>query len=318
MKSAGQRLEDVGEDALVRTLTSRLPLERGVIVGAGDDCAVLRGRRKGWYQLFKADCVVEGVHYKPSTPPVRVGWKAMARSLSDFAAMGGAPCYAVITLVLPARRSVAYARALYGGLEKAAREYSVSIVGGETSRSSRKGEAMISVALTGEVARARCVLRSGGRAGDALYVTGRLGGAVKSGRHLRFAPRIAEGAWLAAGFPLHAMMDLSDGLAKDLPRLAAASGTGFELELDRLPRNRGCSERQALGEGEDYELLFALSPRSGAKLENEWGKAFPELRLTRIGRLVRSKAAGRGLQGGWEHFSKGEVKREKGEARRAQ
>ena len=161
---------------------------------------------------------------------------------------------------------------------------------------------MISVALLGEVERRRCVLRGGGRPGDLLFVTGELGAALVKGRHLKFVPRVEEARWLTERFPLHAMMDLSDGLAKDLPRLARASGTGFELDRECIPRARGCSEEQALGEGEDYELLFALSARNGSRLEREWAEAHPETRLTRIGRLASSRSAGKWLRGGWEHF----------------
>lgn len=297
------RLADIGEDALVAALTARLETGADVVVGAGDDCAVLRGDRKGWFALLKADCVVEGVHYAPDAPPGRIGWKAMARSLSDIAAMGGLPRHALVTLVMSPAETVARVKAIYGGLAKAARAFGVSIVGGETSRAARGGAAMISVALSGVVERDRCVLRSGGAAGDGLYVTGRLGGA-SGGRHLRIAPRIAEARWLTEGFRIHAMMDLSDGLAKDLPRLAKASGVGFELDRAALPRQRGCSVEAALGDGEDYELVFALADRDARRLEEAWAAAHPKLPLTRIGRLVGDTSAGAGdsLRGGWDHF----------------
>jgi thiamine-monophosphate kinase len=117
-------------------------------------------------------------------------------------------------------------------------------------------------------------------------------------------PRVAEGRWLAAHFKPHAMMDLSDGLAKDLPRMAQASGAGFVIEEDRLPRNQGCSAQQAWADGEDYELLLAMPPRSAGKLEKEWRKTFRRVPLTHIGRFV---PAGKGCAvsfaaKGWEHF----------------
>ena len=119
---------------------------------------------------------------------------------------------------------------------------------------------------------------------DDLFVTGRLGGANR-GQHLEFIPRIEESRWLTKHFPIQAMMDLSDGLGSDLPRLARASGLGFAVDENSLPRNRGCSIRQAIGDGEDYELLFAISPADVSSLQARWRKKFPRIPLTRIGRL---------------------------------
>ena len=133
-------------------------------------------------------------------------------------------------------------------------------------------------------------------------MTGKLGGSGQ-GRHLNFVPRIAEARWLATHFRLHAMMDLSDGLGADLPRLAEASGVGYEIDEAALPRSRGCSIGQALNDGEDYELLFAVSPNDAAILEKKWRKKFPRLPLTRIGRLTRhsSLITGHSLHG-YVHF----------------
>jgi thiamine-monophosphate kinase len=162
----------------------------------------------------------------------------------------------------------------------------------------------INVALTGEVERTRCVLRSGGRPGDALYVTGRLGGTL-AGQHLDFTPRLAEARWLVSHFKIHAMMDLSDGLAADLPRLAATSRCGFSLDRAAVPRTAGCTIEQALTDGEDYELLFALAPRDTARLEREWHRAFPKLRLTRIGALLPHSAfrIPHSAARGFDHFA---------------
>jgi thiamine-monophosphate kinase len=178
----------------------------------------------------------------------------------------------------------------------------VSIVGGETSRS--PGPAFVSVALTGEVERARCVRRSGGRAGDILFVTGRLGGSL-SAKHLDFVPRLAEARWLTEHFHIRAMMDLSDGLAADLPRLAKASGCGCEISGESIPCNRGCTVAQALGDGEDFELLFAVQPRDAKRLETKWRRRFPGLPLTRIGVLTRSPAnrERKPTAHGFDHFA---------------
>jgi thiamine-monophosphate kinase len=296
----GTELKDVGEDALVSMLTRELGTGPGVVVGAGDDCAVVRSGRAGWYGLLKTDCVVEGVHYLKETAPAKVGWKAMARCLSDMAAMGGAGRHALVTIVMPGDRGVAYVKGLYRGLKKAADEYGVVIVGGETA-AARGREAMISVAMTGEVEARRCILRSGGRAGDCIYVTGRLGGSLR-GKHLSFMPRVEEARWLTGAVPVHAMMDLSDGLAADLPRLAKASGVGFEVGEAAVLKTRGCDLGEALGDGEDFELLFTVSRRSAGRMEEGWRKRFPRLELTCIGRLVGDRKAGSVLGQGWEHF----------------
>jgi thiamine-monophosphate kinase len=293
-------LGEAGEDRLLAQLLPLLSRNRSVVLGAGDDCAVVRGPRQDHFQLLKTDCVVEGVHFAAASPPALIGWKAMARPLSDFAAMSGVPQFALVTLIVPARRTLAWTKTIYRGLEKAARTFRVAIVGGETSSSS--GPAVISVSVTGFVEKNRWVGRGGGKANDELFVSGRLGGSLR-GRHLRFVPRIEESRWLTQNFPIHAMMDLSDGLGADLPRLARASGLGFEVDENAIPRQRGCSISQAISDGEDYELLFAISPHSSARLLQRWRKRFPKLPLTRIGRLSSSLVIGHSkLPPGYVHF----------------
>jgi thiamine-monophosphate kinase len=293
-------LQALGEDAVVAALTRALSLGPDVRVGAGDDCAVIGGRGDRWWQLLKTDCVVEGVHFLSEEKPACVGWKALCRAISDIAAMGGIPQHALITLALRSDAKMAWVRGLYVGLRKAARRFGVSIVGGETSRS--PGPAFVSVALTGRVERVRCVTRSGGKSGDLLYVTGRLGGSL-AGRHLDFVPRVCEARWLVENFRVHAMMDLSDGLAADLPRLARASGCGFEICEERIPRHRGCTVAQALGDGEDFELLFAVHPRDAKHMEKAWRKKFPRLPLTQVGALTRGIATGKSKHRGYDHFA---------------
>ena len=212
--------------------------------------------------------------------------------------MAGVPQFALVTLIVPAERTLDWMKKVYRGLEKAARAFHVVIVGGETSNT--KGPAVISVNLTGFVEKDRWVSRGGGRANDELFVSGRLGGSIR-GRHLEFWPRIEEARWLVKNFPIHAMMDLSDGLGADLPRLARASGVGFEVDECAVPRNRGCSVTHAIGDGEDYELLFAVSSRVSAGLQRRWRKRWP-LELTRIGRLTKSKAPPEGWPAGYVHF----------------
>jgi thiamine-monophosphate kinase len=223
----------------------------------------------------------------------------MMRPLSDFAAMSGLPRFALVTLIAPSRKTVDWAKKLYAGLRNAAKKFDVQIVGGETSAT--RGPVVISVSVCGEVEKDRWVSRSGGRVGDSLFVTGKLGGSIR-GKHLRFVPRIEESRWLTQNFYVHAMMDLSDGLGADLPRLARASRVGFEVEESGIPRHRGCSIKQAINDGEDYELLFATAPRDGNRLQASWKKRFPKLLLTRIGRLSRPSATRHRQFRGYVHF----------------
>ncbi len=276
------KLAHYGEDRLIAELTRALRVDSEVRAGVGDDCAVIGKKRDRLWHLLKTDCLVEGVHFRADEAPQRIGWKALARAISDIAAMGGLPRHALVTVAASGETNVTRLKGIYAGLRKAARAFDVSIVGGETARS--PGPLFLSIALTGEVERTRCVMRGGGKPGDILYVTGRLGGSI-SGRHLTFTPRVPEARWLTENFPLHAMMDLSDGLGADLPRLAKASGTAFELWKENLPRSKGCSVEQALSDGEDYELLFAVAARDAESLETRWRKHFPKLPLTAIGRL---------------------------------
>ena len=294
------KLGDVGEDRLLEQLLPRLPGNSGTVLGAGDDCAMVESGRRGFLDLLKTDCLVEQIHFSTKTEPRLVGWKAMARPLSDFAARSGVPRFALVTLIVPAGKTVAWVKRLYQGMSKAARAFDVAIVGGETSDIT--GPAVISVSVTGFVEKKRWVSRAGGRVGDDLFVTGRLGGSL-AGRHLAFVPRIEESRWLTAHFKVHAMMDLSDGLGSDLPRLARASKLGFEIDHAALPLNRGCTVEDAVSDGEDYELLFALSPRDRPRLEKSWAKQFPRVPLTRIGSLNRkSKIENRKLPRGYLHF----------------
>lgn len=295
------KLSSIGEDAVVAALTRALPCGGDVRVGAGDDCAVIGGPREHWWRLLKTDAVVEGVHFLPDEKPERVGWKALCRAISDIAAMGGIPEHALITLAVHPKTKLAWVRGLYAGLRKAAHRFGVSIVGGETSRS--PGPAFISVALTGRVERTRCVTRSGGRVGDAVFVTGRLGGSL-AGKHLDFTPRLAEARWLVEHFKVRAMMDVSDGLGSDLPRLARASKCSYSLNPQLVPLTRGSTTEQALADGEDFELLFVIVPRDCAKLETAWKKKFPKLPLTRIGALTHhSSSVIRHSIHGHDHFA---------------
>ncbi|MFM8788337.1 MAG: thiamine-phosphate kinase [Chthoniobacterales bacterium] len=289
------------EDAIV----SRLPaaLRRApAVAGIGDDCAAVEAPR-GKLLLLKTDCVVERRHFRASDSPAAVGWKAVCRAVSDIAACGGEPQHALITCVMRDKQTGRWLDGFYRGIEKAGREFGFHVVGGELARTD--GPAVINVAMTGIVARREFVRRGGGRSGDLLYVTGTLGGSLRSGWHLRFCPRLREARWLAKNIRPSAMMDLSDGLAADLPRLAAESGTGFVIDAESVPRRRGATLRAALSDGEDFELLFAVPKTKAARLERDWKRKFPALRLTRIGHLAtRGMAQGLGGVRGYDHFAR--------------
>lgn len=275
-------VRDIGEFGLIARLRNLLVTkDRSVAVNIGDDCAVLRSGVKGKYLLLTCDPVVEGVHYRPGTPPDRVGWKAMARNLSDIAAMGGLPRWAVVSIGLRPDTPVRNVEQLYAGLRAAAGLFGCAIVGGDTTHVAR--EPFVVVTLVGEVERRRLVCRSGARAGDAVFVTGKLGGSIR-GKHLRFIPRIHEARWLTQHFRIHAMMDVSDGLASDLQRLVDAGAVGFDVVSRAVPRNG--SLRAALTDGEDFELLFAVDARDAEALKRRWPFRLP---LTEIGRAIRRR-----------------------------
>ena len=295
------KLAHYGEDRLIAEITRGLPLASDVRVGVGDDCAVIGGPRAARWLLLKTDVVLEGVHFLRNDDPRRVGWKALCRAISDVAAMGGVPECALITIAVSRDDDVSRVKALYSGLRRAARKFGVSIVGGETSRS--PGPLFVNVALTGSVERTRCVLRSGARPGDVLFVTGRLGGS-RAGKHLDFTPRLAEARWLVENFRPSAMMDLSDGLAADLPRLARASRCGYILDEANIPITRGCTARQALTDGEDFELLFTLSPKDAIRVREKWKHAFRTLPLTKIGVVTQLSTLNSQLHPhGHDHFA---------------
>ena len=180
--------------------------------------------------------------------------------------------------------------------------YSLSLIGGETVSVAAGSAAMISVFLSGEIERRDCRFRTGAKVGDFIAVTGKLGGSLASGHHHEFSPRIEEARTLARSEALHAMMDISDGLAKDLPRLAKASGTGYRIDFENLPLNDGCDINAGLTEGEDYELLFTFDSAAQSIIEAYWKRAFPDVSLTVIGEMTESVETP--VEGGWDHFAK--------------
>lgn len=286
------------EEALLKLIRRALPIEHtSVIVGSGDDCAIVQPPQEGL--VLKTDATIEGVHFSSETNLADVGWKALCRPISDFAAMGATPEHALITVAAPSFWKKKEWLDLCSGIHQAATQFGITVVGGEISRS--PGPLFISATLTGSTGPSY-TLRSGGKPGDLLCVTGKLGGSFRSGRHLTFMPRLLEGQWLAQQASIHAIMDLSDGLGSDLPRLAAASNVSFSLNKKNLPLHEGCSIEEAISDGEDYELLFALEPTAWQELTLAWKKHFPNLSLTAIGRLLPHEEPTSALQKGYDCF----------------
>jgi thiamine-monophosphate kinase len=286
----------MNEFELISRLTRSLPTNASVVAGAGDDCAVLDGGRPGHYLLLKTDAVVEGIHFTADDKPEQIGHKALARCLSDIAAMAGQPLAALVTVALRKDFQPDRVERIYAGINKLAERFGVAIVGGETTTNPER--LLLSIAVLGEVARDKCILRSGAKEGDALFVSGELGGS-RAGKHLDFEPRLAEAQWLAANFPIHAMIDLSDGLAGDLPHILRRGNVGAELLTDAIPISRAAKLQAraessakppllaALSDGEDFELLFATPSRQAVPLLDAWKKQFPKLRLSCIGRITK-------------------------------
>lgn len=296
-------VRDMGENTVIQRLLAQLPPPPAdLFTGPGDDCAVVPFSASHW-QLLKTDAIVEGIHFLPDEDFERVGWKAIARVVSDFAAMGGSARWFLVTLAVSPRTDIHALEMLYRGMSRCAKNYQAHIVGGETTRIAESSGMVISIAATGFVKKSHVTLRSTARCGDLVFVTGRLGGSL-AGRHLDICPRVKEAHWLCAKGYANAMMDLSDGLAQDLPRLAQASEAGFHIDLSALPCQPGCTNQQALQDGEDYELLFTVSPRRAKSLRKHWPQQFPELALTCIGSIVPREQSME-LSGGWDHFATG-------------
>lgn len=309
-------LRDIGENQLLRQILPRLPQRADTLVGPGDDCAVVRVPRSSDDWLFTTDPVIERRHFLPDTPARLVGRKAIARAVSDIAAMGGTPLWILVDLVAPASTPLSRIRGLYDGMIGAAKNWNLGILGGDTA----EGDTLeLHITGVGRSPRGSAVLRSGARAGDLVYVTGALGGAYLPGsrHHLLFEPRLEAGRFLAGKKLATSMMDLSDGLAADLPRLLDASKRGIRLDAAAIPLSRAARKTRhplhhALCDGEDFELLFTIAPRNRARFESVWKKEFLSLPATCIGEILAPPAK-RILQlpdgtavplrpGGYQHF----------------
>jgi thiamine-monophosphate kinase len=311
----------VNEFELLAKIIPTLASNEQEVRGAGDDCAVLDLGLKDELLLFKTDAVVADVHFTSETPPDKVGRKALARTLSDIAAAAGKPVSCLVTLGLPKNFDPDYVFAFYQGLNALAREHKLSVSGGEITRTA--GPMFASIALLGTIPRGRVITRAGAKVGDAIFVSGELGGSL-AGRHLEFEPRLQEARYLAETFHIHAMMDLSDGLAGDLRHILNASKVGAELFGDAIPITRSAKLKAkhessakppllaALTDGEDYELVFTVSSKQAVAVLDGWKKHFPKTKLSCIGKItsqsglrVRDKLGVRELPAhGYTHFQK--------------
>jgi len=284
----------LGERRLIRKLRDWLGAATAPApYGIGDDCAVLpaTGARR---LLVTTDPVIYGRHFDNSLSPAAAAEKLLKRNLSDIAAMGGVPCSAVVSLALPRRVSVSWIRGFYRALGRCAHRHAVTIAGGDIAESSDMLGAFLT--LVGEAAGPRVLTRQGARRGDWIYATGELGGSIL-GKHYRFEPRLPEGRWLATRREVRCLMDLSDGLAKDLLELTPA-GLKPALTAAALPLSRAAhtlSRRDgrtagdhALSDGEDFELLFASAARADRTAFEKAGRVRFSTKLTCIGRFVRA------------------------------
>jgi thiamine-monophosphate kinase len=306
-------------------------------LGLGDDAALF-APRSGYETILTCDWFLEGTHFlRDKHPADAVGWKCLARAVSDIAAMGAQPRCFLLSLALPQTHTGRWLDEFLRGLRRAARRFSCLLAGGDTTR---REEILINVAVVGEVREGRAILRSGAKPGDVIFVSGRLGEAELglqllrrdesiAGRkdpalkkHLYPEPRLTLGRWLAEKRLATAMMDLSDGLSSDLPRLCAASGVGARIEEAKLPivsasGNKGSHGfdrlHLALDGGDDYEMLFVVPRRKVASIP----RSFRGLALTSIGEIARQRTIlltdknGRErklVPGGWDPFRKAKRK----------
>ncbi len=298
----------MNEDRLIERIRRQTPAPgRGIRLGIGDDCMIFEPRANEDL-LFTTDLTVENVHFRRETHPAgAVGWKTLARGLSDIAAMGGEPRFCLVSLAIAPWTDQRWVDGFYRGLLALARKAGVSLGGGDLGH----GERLVAdILVCGSVARGKALRRDKARRGDAIYVSGRLGGAAlgletRTGaawkKHATPEPRILVGRFAREKLKAHACMDVSDGLSLDLRRLCIASGCAADIES--VPVFKGATLEQALDGGEDYELLFTVG--AGEKVP----PAFERVPLTRIGRIVRGRPGTVRFQGkplpprGYDHLA---------------
>lgn len=323
------------EAHLIRKLRSagaKSGSKSGIALGIGDDAALFAPRR-GYETILTCDWFLEGTHFlRDKHPADSVGWKSLARALSDIAAMGGEPRCFLLSLALPESLAGRWLDRFLSGLRRASYKLQCPLAGGDTTRQQK---VLINVTVVGEIRQSRAVLRSGARPGDIIYVSGRLGEAdlglqLLRGKtrvpkddpvlkkHLYPEPRLALAKWLTENRITSAMMDLSDGLSTDVPRLCSASKVGARIEAGEIPAvqvpkwnsgRRPDALALALNGGDDYELLFTVPPTKTRRLP----VSFQAVRLTAIGKITRrrtillAQSEGRTTPlrvAGWDSFRK--------------
>lgn len=309
-------LRDIGEREAIRRLSGKLFPAVAEVVGIGDDAAVMRDKGFGADLVLTSDPVIEGTHFTIDAPAKGIGNKAVGRVLSDIAAMGAEPLWLLINIVAPPEMPFDKLQQIYSGASALALKFGVAIIGGDVASGATLALHVFGV---GKLPRGTAVCRSGASEGDILYVTGDLGGSIRR-KHLFFEPRVAEGIWLRANQWATSMIDLSDGLAEDLQHLIDMSRTGAEIDMEAVPVSRAAREMNdgkspmdhALTDGEDFELLFTVTPGKAESFEQAWRMEF-NLPCTRIGLVTgrtgviicRTKQGAATLAGkrGYEHYS---------------
>lgn len=323
---------DLGERALIARLCARFPRpSAALLLGPGDDAAIVRPGRAA-LQVLTTDALVEGVHFSRAwSPPEDIGHKALAVNLSDIAAMGAMPRWALLSLALPVHTPITFVDGLVDGLAALATRHGVSVAGGNVTRS--PGPVVIDVTVGGEIGQRKYVTRGGAFPGDELWLSGTIGGAhaalamLEAGasppaalaeRLHRPTPRVRLGAAVAAHRAARGLIDLSDGLGAAVAQLAEASGCGARIDADAVPVMADARDwwtrqgvdpvRASMSGGEDYELLLAVPPRWGGRLRH-LRRQVADPPLTRIGTLTRAHTlvvseAGIdvALPSGFEHF----------------
>ncbi len=300
-----------GEFQLIEWVRQRTAFHSQVPIGIGDDAALL-APTPGEEVLVTTDMLMDRRHFiVGETPPELIGRKSLAVNLSDIAAMGGRPLAAFISWALPRHCGRDLAQSLFTGMVELAKEFDVSIAGGDTN--SWDGPLVINVTLVGETVGQRRILRSGAQPGDVIFVTGPLGGSL-AGRHLTFTPRVREAIDLTQRVRVNSMLDLSDGIASDLRHILYQSRVGATLDAPSIPIHPDVDRqlppsdqlRKALTDGEDFELLFTVSPGDAELLLAHPLKGCRPIRIgtidTELGCRIHTE---RGVEplpiGGWEH-----------------
>lgn len=244
-------MSSVNELELLNSFLPLLPLNGEIIAGAGDDCAVIKWNDE-YDLLVTVDQLIKEIHFLPGTSPRAAGAKLVKRNMSDIAAMGGEPLWAVMTLAA-AEESPEQLREFMAGVSEECARYSTALCGGDISSLKTPG-LVTTLTLAGRVPRGKAVMRSGASPGETLYVTGPIGNSFYSEHHLNFTPRLDLAEFLRQ--EAAAALDISDGLLLDARRLAESSGVDLLIDAEKVPLRQGAQLPGALSDGEDYELLF--------------------------------------------------------------